>query len=149
MSRYALRRVLENWHDRPEKLFAKCVIKHLRQSGLSGNALAAEFLRLLPLVPLLFSNLTAHKILQRADKGCRPGYESEWPDRAPSSALFWAPAGEFVRKGKPATNAELARLCVVPLPQDVIVRMTNENPAALVGQAGGARVSNNGVLSDG
>jgi hypothetical protein len=104
-------RQLVSWRD-PYGLLFKCVLKAIRVVENRSGAEAVD--RFLELVPWALDHFVAtqgreptrNAIAGRLDTGCRAGYESEWPERNPASAVFWWPALCIVRRGQPLSREE-------------------------------------------
>jgi hypothetical protein len=110
-------RVVVSW-EFPAGYFFKCVLKRLRDQGRSPSEVVGQFKWLLPDYQLVFDTERADRGLprvlvndnmlkQRADKGSRVGYESEWPDRHAACCVYWLLAGLVVKANVPLGLADL------------------------------------------
>jgi hypothetical protein len=91
-------RVLNSWNF-PEGRFMKALATRLYDQGLRGNALVAEFDRLVPHWKTYFAKpISDGAIAQRADKARR--YANENPETHPHIKRYWKTAGTAARRGK-------------------------------------------------
>lgn len=99
-------RIINSWNF-PEGRFMKALAARLYDKGLRGNALVAEFKRLVPHWQSYFKKpIAANAVAQRADKARR--YANENPETHPLLKVYWKAAGIAARKGKRLSKKAIA-----------------------------------------
>jgi hypothetical protein len=90
----------------------KCALNILWKKGQGRQFVLGEFRRLFPDHQLFFAHpITDDKIIGRADTGTRAGYESEWPDKDPATAIYMPAAERIVELGEPVSAAQVLEYC--------------------------------------